>query len=154
MESQLDGELESNDVFVKLTEEARRERLRRIDAGEEGAALKFNNRAPQDSSPGPLKAIAPNAAGQTAIRPSMIQKGVGKGGPVNPQQQMLQQQQMQQQLRQKMMQQGQGQGQGMPMQGQGFAPRPAFGMRPGMPMAMQGMKGGMMGQQRFGQGWN
>lgn len=39
--SQLPADLEGNDVFVKLTEECRRDRKRRLDAGHEGAQLKF-----------------------------------------------------------------------------------------------------------------
>jgi hypothetical protein len=45
VESMVNDDLESNDIFVKLTEEARRERQRRIDAGEEGAQLKFSRPA-------------------------------------------------------------------------------------------------------------
>merc|ERR1711865_771988 len=39
------GEEENMDVFVKLTEEKRRERQRRIDAGDETVRLKFNVKA-------------------------------------------------------------------------------------------------------------
>eukprot|EP00927_Polykrikos_kofoidii_P055476 TRINITY_DN49726_c0_g1_i1.p1 TRINITY_DN49726_c0_g1~~TRINITY_DN49726_c0_g1_i1.p1 ORF type:complete len:507 (-),score=108.99 TRINITY_DN49726_c0_g1_i1:92-1516(-) len=41
LESQLMGELECNEIFVKLTEESRRDRQRRIDDGDEGAQLKL-----------------------------------------------------------------------------------------------------------------
>merc|ERR1711957_1076221 len=39
--SQLSDGLDNLDIFVKLTEEHRRERQRRIDAGDETARLKF-----------------------------------------------------------------------------------------------------------------
>mmetsp|Transcript_31905 Transcript_31905/g.94860 ORF Transcript_31905/g.94860 Transcript_31905/m.94860 type:complete len:882 (-) Transcript_31905:62-2707(-) len=42
IESQVTDDLETNEVFVKLTEEARRERQRRIDSGDESAQLKFS----------------------------------------------------------------------------------------------------------------
>merc|ERR1711874_184360 len=38
---QLSDDVESLDIFIKLTEESRRERQRRIDAGDETARLKF-----------------------------------------------------------------------------------------------------------------
>lgn len=41
MSSPLQDDLEGLDIFVKLTEESRRERQRRIDAGDETARLKF-----------------------------------------------------------------------------------------------------------------
>jgi len=43
--SQLDDEMESFQIFLKLTEEARRHRLLRIDLGEEGAVLKVSGGA-------------------------------------------------------------------------------------------------------------
>jgi len=46
IESQLTDDLESNEVFVKLTEESRRDRQRRIDAGDDAAQLKFSSRPP------------------------------------------------------------------------------------------------------------
>merc|ERR1712061_55007 len=42
LESTLSEEPETFDVFVKLTEENRRERQRRIDAGDETAKIKFS----------------------------------------------------------------------------------------------------------------
>jgi len=51
--SVLAEDTETFDIFVKLTEEGRRERQRRIDAGDETAKLKFSPMAIQQ--PGPLK---------------------------------------------------------------------------------------------------
>jgi len=47
--SVLDGDTEEFDIFVKLTEENRRERQRRIDAGDETAKLKFSPMAIQQT---------------------------------------------------------------------------------------------------------
>lgn len=44
LESQVTDDLESNEIFVKLTEESRRERQRRIDAGDSSAQLHCLNR--------------------------------------------------------------------------------------------------------------
>lgn len=89
IESMLSPELEDNDIFVKLTEEARRERLRRLDAGDESARLKF---ATGSQSSAKASSKAP------VIIPG---KGVTKGEAL-PQQTLLQQQQRQQQVRQQM----------------------------------------------------
>lgn len=51
MEAQLGEELESFDIFVKLTEEARRIRLRKLDEGDESARLKFQK--PESTPPAP-----------------------------------------------------------------------------------------------------
>jgi len=48
--SVLDGDTEEVDIFVKLTEEHRRERQRRIDAGDETAKVKFSPMAIQSAS--------------------------------------------------------------------------------------------------------
>lgn len=45
VESMVADDLESNDIFVKLTEENRRDRQRRIDTGDESAKLKFSRPA-------------------------------------------------------------------------------------------------------------
>merc|ERR1712151_1307021 len=42
LKTEMEAELDSLDIFVKLTEESRRERQRRVDAGDETARLKFN----------------------------------------------------------------------------------------------------------------
>jgi len=65
--SQLEEDMEGTDIFVKLAEEHRRERQRRIDAGDETARLKFLPTAKQTMSqyniPGvkirPITPIAP-----------------------------------------------------------------------------------------------
>merc|ERR1712066_1072633 len=43
LESQLDDEMESLQIFIKLTEEDRRERNLRLDMGDEAAKLKISN---------------------------------------------------------------------------------------------------------------
>ncbi|CAE7742529.1 desi2, partial [Symbiodinium pilosum] len=124
IESMLSAELEDNDIFVKLTEEARRERLRRLDAGDESARLKF--------------ATGGAAAKAGAKAPVVIPgKGVGKGETVA---QSLLQQQRQQQVRQQM-QMATGAG-GMPVRPWGPPPA-AFGV----PLAQQRA---MMARQPWG----
>ncbi|CAE7405966.1 unnamed protein product, partial [Symbiodinium pilosum] len=73
----LEDELESMDMLVKLTEESRKERQRRIDAGDETARLKFvlHNPAPAPVAPAP----APAPAALPAI-PGPKGKGKGKKG--------------------------------------------------------------------------
>eukprot|EP00930_Biecheleria_cincta_P046831 TRINITY_DN32354_c0_g1_i1.p1 TRINITY_DN32354_c0_g1~~TRINITY_DN32354_c0_g1_i1.p1 ORF type:complete len:909 (-),score=281.61 TRINITY_DN32354_c0_g1_i1:100-2745(-) len=51
LEAQLGEELESFDIFVKLTEDARRTRLRKLDEGDESARLKFQK--PDAAPPAP-----------------------------------------------------------------------------------------------------
>jgi hypothetical protein len=55
--SQLSDEIDSLDIFVKLSEEHRRERQRRIDAGDETARLKFEKK-PQPHVPGSVPSKA------------------------------------------------------------------------------------------------
>jgi hypothetical protein len=55
--STLSDDLDNLDIFLKLTEEHRRERQRRIDAGDETARLKFV--APAENKPAPKAAAAP-----------------------------------------------------------------------------------------------
>jgi len=63
--SQLTDDIESLDIFVKLTEEGRRERCRRIEAGDETARLKFT--APKESAaPKPAAKADPKAAPKAA----------------------------------------------------------------------------------------
>jgi len=69
MDSQLSNDLESNEIFVKLTEEARRDRQRRIDAGDESAQLHFTNR------PDPAVTLGP----RTTTRPVGLQPNSGPG---------------------------------------------------------------------------
>eukprot|EP00440_Ansanella_granifera_P038802 gb/GFBE01042104.1/.p1 GENE.gb/GFBE01042104.1/~~gb/GFBE01042104.1/.p1 ORF type:complete len:1026 (+),score=358.55 gb/GFBE01042104.1/:1-3078(+) len=148
VESQLTSDLETNEVFVKLTEEARRDRQRRLDSGDESAQLKFAQRpAGAAHAANPMQAAgskAPTLAGTLAA------KGYGKGGmPVSQPQTLLHQQQRQQQLRQQMQQQMQqtapvvpGVPQARPWMQQG-------GGMFGMPLAQRGM----MARPAFG-GWN
>mmetsp|Transcript_105937 Transcript_105937/g.188413 ORF Transcript_105937/g.188413 Transcript_105937/m.188413 type:complete len:999 (+) Transcript_105937:5-3001(+) len=98
VESQLMAELETNDIFIKLTEESRRDRQRRIDAGDDSAVLKFAGRPDQSS----LKAAGSKAPAAVGPVPG---KGAAKGGPATNV--VLQQQQRQQQLRQQMQQMAQ-----------------------------------------------
>jgi len=95
MESQLIHDLDSNEIFVKLTEESRRERQRRIDSGDMSAVIKF-------PSP-PDHGLLSLGAGRTAVRPSIT------GSPVtqHPQQQMQQQQMQHPQHQQQQQQQQQ-----------------------------------------------
>jgi len=63
--SQLSDDLDNLDIFLKLTEEQRRERQRRIDAGDETARLKFV--APVVAQPAAAKPVAkPVVAAATA----------------------------------------------------------------------------------------
>jgi len=63
IESQLAEDVDTLDIFVKLTEENRRERQRRIDAGDETAKLKFLKAMPQ------LPTLAPRSGGGGAGSP-------------------------------------------------------------------------------------
>jgi len=62
-------------LFVKFVEEGRRDRQRRLDAGDESAELKFNRTAaiPQPPSEKPA-AWQPNRPGVPAIRPSAVSR--------------------------------------------------------------------------------
>jgi len=53
VEPMISDDLAYNDVFVRLTEECRRDRKRRVDAGEEGAALKFPRPSGSSVAPDP-----------------------------------------------------------------------------------------------------
>merc|ERR1712166_552955 len=87
--SQLSDDLDNLDIFLKLTEENRRERQRRLDAGDEGARLKFV--LPAQPKPAEPKAAAkpeakpattsaaPKAAVQKATPAPAQQKVKGKG---------------------------------------------------------------------------
>jgi len=65
LSSQLNDDVDQLDIFVKLTEECRRERQRRVDAGDETARLKFNELNLKQNTP----KAAPKAAGATAWKP-------------------------------------------------------------------------------------
>jgi len=73
--SSLGEEIESLDIFLKLSEEHRRERQRRIDAGDETARLKFM--APQEAKPAAPK---PDAKPQQKKEEKKQDKGKDKGG--------------------------------------------------------------------------
>eukprot|EP00927_Polykrikos_kofoidii_P016231 TRINITY_DN17309_c0_g1_i1.p1 TRINITY_DN17309_c0_g1~~TRINITY_DN17309_c0_g1_i1.p1 ORF type:complete len:952 (-),score=239.03 TRINITY_DN17309_c0_g1_i1:137-2992(-) len=68
--SQLSDDVETLEIFVKLTEEQRRERQRRIDAGDETARLKFSAMAmqqPKAAAPPPPSAPAATMGGVGAL---------------------------------------------------------------------------------------
>jgi len=69
--SQLSDDLDNLDIFLKLSEEARRERQRRIDAGDETARLHFV--LPAQPKPAETKA-AVKPAGAVAAKPAVTAK--------------------------------------------------------------------------------
>eukprot|EP00439_Symbiodinium_sp_Y106_P082149 s312_g21.t1 len=73
----LDDDLESMDALVKLTEESRKERQRRIDAGDETARLKFVLHNP---APAPVAPAAVAVAAAVPAIPGPKGKGKGKKG--------------------------------------------------------------------------
>lgn len=84
--STLSDDLESLEIFLKLTEEHRRERQRRIDAGDETARLKFQPPpeskpvAPKPKPEAEPKADAKPAAQKTEAKTVSAQGADGKGG--------------------------------------------------------------------------
>jgi len=96
--SQLSDDLDNLDIFLKLTEEGRRERQRRLDAGDETARLKFTQPAepkpaapkpaPKPATPAPKAQVAAPqksaavAAAVAAQKTPVVQasKGAGKAG--------------------------------------------------------------------------
>lgn len=76
VESQLTDDLESNEVFVKLTEENRRDRQRRVDAGDDTAILKFTSRPGE----GGLMSLS----ARTAVRPGGNVFNQGGAGTIVP----------------------------------------------------------------------
>lgn len=86
LEGQQSAEAEGFDTFVKLTEEARRERTRRLDAGDETAKLNFT-RPEVLPPPGkgvplpPQQALAPQKGGKPYYTPrSQTPYSGSKGG--------------------------------------------------------------------------
>eukprot|EP00929_Paragymnodinium_shiwhaense_P039614 TRINITY_DN207_c0_g3_i1.p1 TRINITY_DN207_c0_g3~~TRINITY_DN207_c0_g3_i1.p1 ORF type:complete len:877 (+),score=303.55 TRINITY_DN207_c0_g3_i1:55-2631(+) len=78
--SQLSESVDTIDIFVKLTEEQRRERQRRIDAGDETARLKFSAMAMQQpKAPAPAATASPWQARPGAPGPGGP-AGSGPGG--------------------------------------------------------------------------
>jgi len=90
--SQLSDGLENLDIFIKLTEQALRDRMRRIDAGDETVRLKFAPPPQPKPKPEPKPVVeakpeaeaAPNGAAEPGTEPASQgmdeQKGGGKGG--------------------------------------------------------------------------
>jgi len=83
VESQLRSEVVSNDIFVRLTEESRRCRQRRIDGGDITAELRFFGRSPEQSSskqaaPPPPR---PPPAIQAPAVPMLVPGGVQQPPP-------------------------------------------------------------------------
>jgi hypothetical protein len=89
--SQLSGDLESLDIFLKLTEEHRRERQRRIDAGDETARLKFTapkafekpapaaEKKPEAKAAPKVETKPPAKAAPTKMTPAPKKAEAGKG---------------------------------------------------------------------------
>jgi len=77
VESQLVDDLETNEVFVKLTEESRRERQRRLDEGDQSAVLRFSV-LPQDYGPVAWTGCGGCVAARTGLRPSHGMPIVGR----------------------------------------------------------------------------
>merc|ERR1712151_1286386 len=90
LKSDMEPEQDSLDIFVKLTEESRRERQRRVDAGDETARLKFNANLgkPQRTTlvqtvgkpqvgakAGTSKPAIIPAGGGTQVRPAVVRPG-------------------------------------------------------------------------------
>jgi len=146
IESQVTDDLETNEVFVKLTEEARRERQRRLDAGDDSAKLRFQSR-PQDQG-----LLAP-AAGRAPVRPPPAVPGLAASPPGA----MQMQQQRPAAVRAPMPQVGAGKGgyagPGRPL-GQWYAPRSMYGPGPRNPSAHLAQQRAMFGRSRpYAQGW-
>merc|ERR1712217_814758 len=79
--SALSEETEAFDIFVKLTEECRRERQRRIDAGDETAKIKFSPLAVQQPSSAKVGAAAKPVGTPAA---SVVRPATPAGAAVRP----------------------------------------------------------------------
>merc|ERR1712039_18162 len=79
--STLSEETEAFDIFVKLTEECRRERQRRIDAGDETAKIKFSPLAVQQPSSAKVGAAAKPVGTPAA---SVVKPTASVGASVRP----------------------------------------------------------------------
>eukprot|EP00928_Gymnodinium_smaydae_P011054 TRINITY_DN14132_c0_g2_i1.p1 TRINITY_DN14132_c0_g2~~TRINITY_DN14132_c0_g2_i1.p1 ORF type:complete len:1166 (+),score=190.04 TRINITY_DN14132_c0_g2_i1:185-3499(+) len=75
LESQLSQELESNGIFVKLAEEARRDRQCRIDAGDESAQLRFPAPAVRAAQ---VQGLAGASAPPAIVRPTIVAPSVAQ----------------------------------------------------------------------------
>lgn len=78
LNSNLESDVSGLDIFVKLTEEARRERQRRLDAGDETVRIKFNPMVNQVSKP------APAAVGGVKAAPGMVRPAGQPAWAVRP----------------------------------------------------------------------
>jgi len=76
----LEEDLANNNIFVQLTEEYRRERTRRIEAGDETARLKFSPLAMQQASNAKATGAPPVAAGQVRLAGAWTGNQWGAGG--------------------------------------------------------------------------
>lgn len=86
---QLEGDVASTDIFVKLAEENRRERQRRIDAGDETAKIKFSPLAaqPPQAQSSSIRPPGPQATGSWTPQGSAAgAQAPGACGGWNPQQ--------------------------------------------------------------------
>merc|ERR1719221_2056936 len=91
LKSELSDDTDAVDIFVKLTEDNRRERQRRIDAGDETARLKFSPQVDQQlQPPGPITVPPTGAAATVPAGVSVVggiqaprpwQQGVRPVGP-------------------------------------------------------------------------
>jgi len=75
-ESMVTDDLETNEIFVKLTEENRRDRSRRVDAGDESAKLKFSR--PLAGGANSMSASAPPVAGMSKAGAMAKSAGLGQ----------------------------------------------------------------------------
>jgi len=72
LESQITDDLETNEVFMKLTEEERRDRHRRIEAGDPKAPLRFSRAPPTDMVLAQAQLKAPPPNGPRGAMPNML----------------------------------------------------------------------------------
>lgn len=84
LEGQLSDELDCYDLFIKLTEEGRRDRTRLIDSGDDSAQLKFVKPSPQAFRGGAAAAARPGPY-HAGTRPPMGGKGFPGGPSQHPQ---------------------------------------------------------------------
>lgn len=83
IESMVTDDLESNDIFVKLTEEARRDRQRRIDVGDASAELKFarptGGLTPTLGAPTGIATLGGSVKAASMLRPALRPQAAGLG---------------------------------------------------------------------------
>lgn len=83
-ESQLTDDLESNDIFVKLTEESRRDRQRRIDAGDATAALKFTRPSGLPTTTSATSAATSTPSNSAPLQPQVQLRPLASGPYARP----------------------------------------------------------------------